>query len=266
MGSADGVRLKTESARSEQALRRLFGKKRIVLDTLDKLLVESPALTLFIVFWIGAMASLSSCTAVRLPIVLGYVGASGGSRKHSLVLTCLFLLGLVVSYVLIGAAVASVGGMVHRLLYTSKAVFWVSGALLFVAGALLSGLISPSLLPSRWQHVATQLDRVRTAGAFVFGLLFGLLAMPACPLCGASLVVLAGIVAAKHLSLYGLLLFAALGLGQGLPILAVGVLTAVARPELVSRLRTCLCSIEQHVQLLCGNLLMILGIYFIVVA
>jgi cytochrome c biogenesis protein CcdA len=236
-----------------------------VLDTLEKLLVESPVLALFIIFWIGVVASLSSCTAVRLPIVLGYVAASGGSRRRSLFLTCLFLLGLVISYVLIGTAVAFVGGMVHQLLSNSKVIFWVSGGLLLIAGALLSGLISPNLLPSRWRQITTRLDRVRTAGAFAFGLLFGLLTMPACPLCGAGLVVLAGIVAAKHLSLYGLAMFVSFGLGQGLPILAVGVLTTVVEPELINRLRTYLCSTEQHVQLLCGNLLMVLGIYFIVV-
>jgi len=236
-----------------------------VLDTLGKLLIESPVLALLVIFWIGAVTSLSSCTAIRLPIVLGYVAASGRSRKHSLLLTALFLLGLVVSYVLIGAAAAFVGGMVRELLNTSKVAFWALGVLLFVAGALLSGLISPGLLPSRWRHIGGRLDRARAAGALVLGLFFGLLTMPACPLCGAGLIVLAGIVAAKSLSLYGLAMFASFALGQGLPLAAIGVLTTIVKPGLINWLRTRLCSVEQHGQLLCGNLLMVLGIYFIVV-
>ena len=236
-----------------------------MLDTLEKLLIESPVLALFIIFWIGAVTSLSSCTAVRLPIVLGYVVASGGSRKRSLLLTCLFVLGLVIGYVLIGAAVAFVGGMVHQLLYTNKVIFWASGGLLFVAGALLSGLISPGPLPSRWQRIGARLDGACAAGAFVLGLLFGLLTMPACPLCGAGLIVLGGVVAAKNLSLYGLAMFASFGLGQALPIAAIGVLTTILRPGLINSLRRYLCSVEQHVQLLCGNLLMVLGIYFVIV-
>jgi cytochrome c biogenesis protein CcdA len=236
-----------------------------VLDALNKLIIESPILALLVIFWIGAVASLSSCTAVRLPIVLAYVGASGGSRRRSLLLTGLFLAGLVISYVLIGAAVAFVSGAVSQLLHTSKVIFWVSGALLIVAGALISGLVSPSLLPGRWRHIGVRLDRARPAGALVFGLLFGLLTMPACPLCGAGLVVLAGIVAAKSLSLYGLAMFASFGLGQAVPVMAVGVLTTVLRPGLINRLRTRLCSVEQHIQLLCGNLLIVLGIYYIVV-
>jgi thiol:disulfide interchange protein DsbD len=237
-----------------------------VLDTLGKLLTESPVLALVVIFWIGAVASISSCTAIRLPIVLGYVAASGGSRKRSLLLTASFLAGLVVSYVLIGAAAAFVGGVVRQLLQTSKVIFWVSGILLFIVGALVSGLISPSLLPGRWRSVAGHLERARTAGAVVFGLLFGLLTMPACPLCGAGLIMLAGIVAAKSLSWYGLAMFASFALGQGLPVVAIGVLTTMVRPGVINRLRTSLCSVEQHIQLLCGNLLMVLGIYYIVVA
>lgn len=236
-----------------------------MLETLERLLTESPILALFIIFWIGAVTSLSSCTAIRLPIVLGYVGASAHSRKRSLLLTALFLLGLVISYVLIGAAAAFVGGMVHQLLDTSKVIFWASGVLLFVAGALVSGLISPGLLPDRWRRIGARLDRARGAGALVFGLLFGLLTMPACPLCGAGLIVLAGIVAAKGLSLYGLAIFASFALGQGLPLAAIGVLTTIVKPGLVNWLRTRLCSVEQYSQLLCGNLLMVLGIYFIIV-
>ncbi|MBN1507393.1 MAG: sulfite exporter TauE/SafE family protein [Sedimentisphaerales bacterium] len=236
-----------------------------MLDALKKLMIDSPILALGVIFWIGAVASLSSCTAVRLPIVLGYVVAGGDSRKRSMLLTGLFLAGLVTSYVLIGAAVAYVGGAVSQLLHASKAIFWFSGALLIVTGVLISGMISPGLLPSRWQHIGARLDRARSVGAAVFGGLFGLLTMPACPLCGAGLIVLAGLVAAEGFSLYGLAMFASFALGQAVPVMAVGVLTTVLRPGLIRRLRTRLCSTEQHVQLLCGNLLIVLGIYYIVV-
>lgn len=236
-----------------------------MLDTLEKLLIESPGLALGVIFWIGAVTSLSSCTAIRLPIVLGYVAGSGQSRKRSLLLTMLFLFGLVASYVAIGAAVASVGGMVNQLVNTSKVIFWGAGALLIVAGASATGLISPALLGNRWGRIGARLERTRALGALVLGFVFGLLTMPACPLCGAGLIVLAGIVAAKSLSLYGLAMFASFALGQGLPLAAIGVLTTIVKPGLVNWVRTHLCSVEQHGQLLCGNLLIVLGIYFIVV-
>ena len=41
---------------------------------LQRFLTESPFLAVFVVFWVGAIASLGSCTLVRMPIVLGYSG------------------------------------------------------------------------------------------------------------------------------------------------------------------------------------------------
>ncbi len=236
-----------------------------MLDKLETLIVESPAFALVIIFWIGAVASLTSCMAIRLPIVLGYVATSGDSKRRSLAVTFSFLVGMVVSYVLIGAAAAFVGGAVGKLLQTSKIAFWVTGTLLLVIGVLVSGLINPGSLSERWQKIAARLERMRVAGAILLGLLFGLLMMPACPLCGAGLIVLAGVVMTKSLSWYGLAMFASFALGQGLPVVAVGTLTALLRPGLISVLRKGLCSVDQHVQLLCGNVLVVLGIYFIVV-
>jgi len=235
------------------------------LERLEILLGESPVLALAIVFWVGAVASLSSCAAIRLPIVLGYVAAAGGPRRRSLLLTALFLVGLVASYALIGSAAAFLGGIVHRLLLTNKFIFWIAGLSLVATGILVSGTMSTGLLPQRWRDVGARLERARPAGALLFGFLFGLLLMPACPLCGAGLIVLAAVVAAKNLSLYGIAVFISFALGQGLPIAAVGVLTALAKPDLLKRLRKRLCSIDQRVQLLCGNLLTVLGLYFIIV-
>jgi cytochrome c biogenesis protein CcdA len=235
------------------------------MTMLDKLMSEPPVWALLIIFWVGAVASLSTCTAMHLPVVLGYVGASGRSRRRSLLLTALFLLGLVAGYVLVGEAVAFIGGSVRNLLHASKAIFWLSGIAIFLAGVLVSGMISPGLVPRRWQRIGSRLEQTRPAGALLFGLLFSLLIMPACPLCGAGLITLAGAVAAKNLFWYGVAIFVSFALGQGLPMVAVGVLTTIVRPDLVNRLRTRLCSIDQRIQLFCGNLLMVLGLYFVIV-
>jgi cytochrome c biogenesis protein CcdA len=235
------------------------------MENLERLLSDSPMLALCIVFWIGAVASLSLCTAIRLPIVLGYVAAVGNSRKRSLLLTALFLAGLVLGYVLIGTAAAFIGGTVRGLLRASQFVFWATGFVLILVGILASGVIGPGLLPQRLRRISAALDRASPMGALVLGALFGLLTMPACPLCGAGLIVLAGSVATLNLPLCGVPVFISFALGQGLPLVAVGVLTAIVKPNLIRRLRARLCSIEQQIQLLCGNLLIVLGIYFIVV-
>ncbi len=233
--------------------------------TIERLFGESPP-ALFIVFWIGAAASLSSCTVVRLPVVVGYVAGSGSSKRQALLQTALFTLGLVVTYVLLGAITAFTGGVIHQVVQINKYVYWLLGIVLFITGLLVSGLVGVRLLPRGCQRIAKGLNTVSFAGAFLFGGFFGLLVMPACPCCGAGLLVLAGVVVAKHMSWsYSLAVFASFALGQSFPVLAVGVLTSLIKPDLIRRLQTRMCSIEQRVQLVAGNVLMVLGIYFIIV-
>jgi cytochrome c biogenesis protein CcdA len=129
---------------------------------------------------------------------------------------------------------------------------------------LLSGVINPHLLPAKWQKAAQRLGRTGSTGALLLGCAFGLLQTPACPTCGNAVQALVQ-TAGERSSFGGILLFAGFAAGQGLMMLAVGVLTSLIVPELLRRLRTKMCSIEQRIQLLAGNVLMILGIYFIIV-
>lgn len=233
--------------------------------TIDRVITESPAWALLVVFSIGALASLSSCTVIRLPVVMGCVAGSGTSKRRGLILTVLFSLGLILSYIVLGLTTAFMGELIHRVLVLNKYVFWFLGMVLFVVGVWVSGLLSLRSLPEQWKALG---DRLRTGGmigGFLLGILFGLLETPACPCCGGGLLLLAGVVVAKNVSSYGLLVFASFALGQSVPVLAVGVLTALVKPDLIRRMRTRMCSIEQRVQLIAGNALMVLGIYLIVV-
>ncbi|HPC95326.1 MAG TPA: sulfite exporter TauE/SafE family protein [Sedimentisphaerales bacterium] len=236
-----------------------------MIAAVDRLIDESPAWALFIVFWIGAVASLSSCTAVRLPVVIGYVGGIESSKKRAILLTCLFAAGLVLSYVLLGMLMTTAGGIAGRLLGLNKYFFWLLGALLIVTGLLVSGILNVHLLPEKWHGLGPKLQKATFPGAALLGFLFGLLLVPGCPSCGAGLLILAGIVVAKKLSAYGLLLFLSFALGQSVPVLAVGVLTALMKPDVIDRARTRICSLERRVQLVAGNALMIVGIYLTVV-
>lgn len=236
-----------------------------MIPTIERMFSESPP-ALFVVFWIGAVASLSSCTVVRLPVVLGYVAGSGASKGRALVLTVLFTLGLVLTYIMLGAITAFTGGIIHKVVQINKYIFWFLGVVLFVMGLLVSGLVSVRFLPKGCQRIAAGLNSASFAGAFLFGGFFGLLLMPACPCCGAGLLVLAGIVVAKHMTWsYSLAVFASFALGQSFPVFAIGVLTSLVKPDLVRRLRSHMCSIEQRVQLVAGNILTVLGIYFVIV-
>lgn len=236
-----------------------------MISTIDRLIGESPVWALFVVFWIGAVASVSSCTAVRLPVVIGYVAGAGSSKRRAIVLTCLFAVGLVVSHVLVGAAMMTIGGVAGKLLNLNKYLFWFLGALLIVVGLFVSGMVNVRLLPEKWRNLGPRLHKANLATAGLLGVILGLLVVPACPCCGAGLLILAGIAVAKKLSVYGLLLFISFALGQSLSVLAVGVLTALVKPDVIDRARARICSLEERIHLIAGNVLMVVGIYLIVV-
>ncbi len=235
------------------------------MPTIDKLISESPVWALCVVLWLGATASLGSCAVVRLPLVIGCVAGPGLSKKRGVLVAALIAIGLVLSYVLLGLVLMQSGGGAGKLLHFNKYVFWVLGVLLILTGLWVSGLFSTRLWPERWRGLGARLQKATLPGTVFLGVLSGLLVVPGCPSCGESLLALAGMIAAQKLSVYGLLLFASFAVGQSLPVLGVGVLTALVKPDVIHKARTRICSLEHRMQLVAGNVLMILGFYLIVV-
>ena len=236
-----------------------------MISTIDRVITESPVWALLMIFSIGALASVSSCTVIRLPMVMGCVAGTGTSKKRGLALAALFSFGLVLSYVLLGLITAYTGGVIHKVLAFNKYLFWFLGVVLFASGIWVSGLLRLRSLPDQSRTISTRLQKAGLVGTLLLGVLFGLLETPACPCCGGGLLVLSGVVVAKNLQFYGLLVFVSFALGQCVPVLAVGILTGLIKPDLMQRMRTRMCSLEQRIQLIAGNVLMVLGIYLIVV-
>ena len=57
---------------------------------------------MFLIFLVGALASLSSCTIVRVPIALSFIAGAAESKKKALLITVLFVSGLIVTYTVLG--------------------------------------------------------------------------------------------------------------------------------------------------------------------
>jgi len=228
---------------------------------LQKFLTESPFLAIFVVFWVGAIASLGSCTLVRMPIVLGYVAGTSNSRKRSFILTLMFVLGSILSYMILGALLGIIGNFAIRLVRISRYIFCILGILLFFAGLFISGLINLKSLSSH-HHAKSRFRNVGFLGAFLFGVVFTFLEMPACPCyCGALLLVIAGIVIPKGSIFYSMIIFLSFAIGQCIPLLAVG-----SSASLVKYLTPKIARFDGHVRLVAGNVLMVLGIYFLTTA
>ncbi len=216
-------------------------------------------------FWAGIAGSLSFYGLVRLPVVATYVAGAGRSRKHGVILCVLLVLGFIASTVFLGSAVVSTADGVHEVLHVNGAVFQVLGIGLFVVGILISGLISPQLFPEKWRRTVGWLGRASLPGAFLLGGALGLLQTWAGPHGGAGLPGLMEAVTARSASQSGSVLLMGFAAGQSVVLLAAGFLTALSKPGLFMRLRMWMCSLEQRIQLLAGNLLMVLGLYLVIV-
>lgn len=236
-----------------------------MVSTFDPALIQPSGLTLAAAIGMGVLASANMCAVVRLPILAAYVAGSGGPRKRSLVLAALFTLGLAAGTVLLGLIAALTADGVPRTLHVSKYSFWVLGLSLIVVGVLVSGLVNSQLLPPKWRAINERVAKVDLPGAVLLGFVLGLLQTPACPGCRADLLYVVGAAPANGISLSGLVLIVGFVVGQSVLTLAVGALTGLLKPNVLLWLRTRMCSIEPRLQLLTGNMLVVLGIYFVVV-
>ncbi len=202
------------------------------------------------------------CAVVRLPLVAAYVAGAGTSRKHALILAVLLALGLAGGTWLLGLTATPVADGLHKTLQVNKHSFWILGSCLIVIGVLVSGLINLPFVPEKWRRVSQRLAPTTVPGALLLGLVLGLLQTPACPTCRAQLLT---VVEATPIQGSGPFLLLGFVAGLSLVVLGVGLTVALLKPSVFAWLRTQMCSLEQWLQLVTGNMLVVLGVYFVIV-
>ncbi len=127
----------------------------------------------FLAVFIGGLISASSpCVLAAIPLIIGYVGGySAGSKKKAALYSLVFILGLSVTFTLLGAAASAMGAFFSfagRWLYVGLAVIAVT------MGLQLMGLIS---IPLPFQKTHMVISR-GLWGAFLLGLLTGTVSSP----------------------------------------------------------------------------------------
>ena len=196
-----------------------------LLEHLTGFLSQSPWLAYGGAFLAGIVSSSSPCVLAALPLVIGYIGGtSGGSRKRAWIYSLLFVLGLTLTFTVLGA----VAGLLGRLFgVTGKGWFVGIGAVLILMGLHLAGVI-PLKLPT--PRLLTP-ERSGAMGALLMGLLIGAVSSPcATPV----LVVILALVATKAKILYGISLLFAYSIGHCALIFLAGVATGFAQAYLSS--------------------------------
>ncbi len=154
-------------------------------------------------FGFGMAASLTPCVLPMIPITMAIIGAKGGGKLRGLMLSLTLVLGMAVTYTILGVVAAKTGAAFGAA--AQKPAFLVPVAILFAALAfsLLGAfeLALPASLQTKLQGGAKK----GFGGAFVMGLILGPISAPCVgPFIGAQLIQIAqlGRVAVGALTLF----------------------------------------------------------------
>jgi len=192
-------------------------------DQLTVLMRERGLLfVLGVVFLSGLALCLTPCVYPMIPVTLGYFSnqAAGTGWGRRVALPSLYVLGMAITYSILGVIAGLTGGLFGAALQNPVVV----GALvlLFVAMALWMFGVYELRLPGALTRLGG--GRAGAVGAFVMGLTLGLVAAPCI---GPFIVTLLAFVGASANPLLGFWLFFVLALGMGLPFLVLGTFSSM---------------------------------------
>ena len=233
-----------------------------MVNELHTILLRGPFIqVLAVVALAGAAASLTSCTLARLPVLLGLVSSRSEARHRGLLLSFSFSCGLIVSYTLLGSLLGVMAHVAAKLVAISEILYLVFGVLMILAGLFFAGLLSfgGAAFQARCE---TAVQTVKTLpSAFIFGMIFAFLEMPACPCCGAVLLLIASLIAIKGSLIYSGIVFFFFALGQSLPVLLIGFSSSLFKQLLPKTQR-----LEGVVSFCVGSILIVTGIFLVTLA
>lgn len=178
---------------------------------------------LLLIFFAGVMSSLTPCVYPLIPITIGLFGARAAeSRWQAFSLSSVYVLGIVITYSILGVVAASLGSVFGGAMQNP----WVLGSIAFVF--LLLGLSSmgaiPFRLPGDLQTRLSQTGGTGYLGALLMGLVAGVIAAPCVGPIVAGILVY---VAQQQSLLLGWGLLATFALGMGMLFLVLGTFSSL---------------------------------------
>lgn len=179
-------------------------------------------LTLFFVFLAGMGASLTPCVYPMIPITMAIIGAKGGGKAKGFALSAMLVLGMALTYTVLGVVAAKAGGIAAA--WAQKPAFLIPVSILFAIFALsLFGAFEIALPAGLAAKLQGSGARKGFGGAFVMGMVLGPISAPCVgPIIGTVLV---DIAQKGQVYLGGLKLFV-FALGMGVLFLLVGTFSA----------------------------------------
>jgi cytochrome c biogenesis protein CcdA len=216
-----------------------------------QLIQHNPWLAVLAVFIGGATTASNPCVLAMIPLLMGVVaGGEAMSIKKSLGFSALFVLGLSITFAILGLISALMGRMLGDI-----GAFWkyFVVAVCLVMGLHLLGLLKFNFNLPRPVNVR----KGGPLGAFLLGLLFGVVSTPcAVPI----LAVLLAYVGSKGNVIYGGFLLLIYALGHSALILIAGTSMGAAKKLIESK---SLRKTNWALQKIAGVIIILVGAYFL---
>jgi thiol:disulfide interchange protein DsbD len=184
---------------------------------LEQALKRGSFLAYLFVFLGGVATSFTPCVYPMIPITISYIGGSSRGRIGGFFLSCFFVLGIAITYSILGMVAARTGALFGNAMQSTGVL--VAVALVFLAmGASMLGAFDLAL-PSSLQSKLSGGPRTGVVGAILMGAVTGIVASPCV---GPVLVVLLTWVAQIGSLVKGFTLLFTFACGLGLLFLVIG--------------------------------------------
>jgi cytochrome c biogenesis protein CcdA len=143
-----------------------------MLSNIQSIIQNNHSLAFLAVFVGGLISAASPCVLAAIPLIIGYVGGySGGDKKKAAIYSLVFILGLSITFTVLGAAASAMG---HFLSFAGQWLYIGLAVIAVAMGLQLMGLISIPLPFQKTRQVKSR----GLGGAFLLGLLTGTVSSP----------------------------------------------------------------------------------------
>jgi cytochrome c-type biogenesis protein len=223
------------------------------LSNVNQYIHTNPWMAVGAVFLGGMITSSNPCVLAMIPLMVSFVAGRderGLGPARAFGYSLVFVLGLALTFVVMGTVAALAGQLYGQV---SGAWKWIVAGVCLVMGLHLMGVLRFTIpAPIKAQPKTTGL-----LGAFVMGLLFGIVSAPcAAPILIVLLTYLAGSGASVP---YGAALLLVYALGHSVLILLAGTSMGLARKFIESSNITKATNVMRRVA---GALVVLVGVYF----
>ena len=193
-----------------------------LFHNLESIIQTNPPLAFAAVFLAGVLVSFTPCVYPVIPLTLGFIGArSAGSRWKGFFLSLMYVLGMALTYAVLGA-IASFSGRLFGEIGSSPITYFVVANVCLILGLSMLGAFEiPQISLGGAASVQTKGGYL---GAFIVGLFSGLIVGPCTAPVLATVLVY---VAAKQNILYGFSLLFVFGYGVGFLMILLGTFTGL---------------------------------------